>query len=59
MDNTKLATKLTRVLCSNYGGPECQDCPWNKARQGYEGDQFYCSCAFNGGAGGTVTLVKA
>lgn len=56
MDNTQV--KQVKVICSNYGGNECNDCKFNHVTNGYLGQKFYCTCAMNDMSGDTVTLVQ-
>lgn len=48
----------TKVICSNYGGPECEDCKFNHVTNGEQGKKFFCSCAMNDGTGDIVTLIE-
>uniref|UniRef100_A0A6M3L956 Uncharacterized protein n=1 Tax=viral metagenome TaxID=1070528 RepID=A0A6M3L956_9ZZZZ len=56
MNNT--AIKQTKVICSNYGGPECEECKFNHVTNGERGKKFFCTCAMNDMSGDIVTLVE-
>lgn len=52
------AIKQTRVICSHYGGVECEDCKFNHVTNGELGKRFYCCCAMNDMSGDIVTLIS-
>ncbi len=62
MTNTsgELKTKpQVKVICDHYGGPECEDCKFNRVTNGQLGQKFFCVNAMNDLSGDIVTLIVA